>query len=47
MELYDELYILLMMLKRTMVLIDNSRRTEHSKNTSSFNILIIGITESG
>lgn len=47
MGLYDKLYILLTMLKSTVVLIDNSCRIEHSKSTSSFNILIIGITESG
>lgn len=47
MVLYNETYILLMILKRTLVLTDNSCRTEHSKNASSFNMLIIGITESG
>lgn len=47
MRLYKEVYILLIILKRTLVLTDNSCRIEHSKNDSSFNMLIIGITESG
>lgn len=36
-----------MIFNRTVALLDNSCRMEHSKNTSTFNIPIIGITESG